>query len=146
MHFTTTFAVSQWRGLSVCPVQGVLWATAVILEHLKILPLQSQYMLSLFLFVVDNKNKFKLNYNVYNMNIRQKYNFHLPLWNLSLYQKEVYFTCIKMINILPQSIRNLSNDTKQFKSALKNYPHPHPFYSIDEYFNANRDWCKIKLY
>jgi hypothetical protein len=32
-----------------------------------------------------------------------------------------------------------SNDTNQFKSALKNYLHAHSFYSIDEYFNANRE-------
>jgi len=30
-------------------------------QNLKILPLQSQYVLSLLLFVVKNKNKFKLN-------------------------------------------------------------------------------------
>jgi hypothetical protein len=45
-----------------------------------------------------------------------------------------------------QSIKNLSNDTKQFKSELKNYLHAHSFCSIDEYLNVNREWCKIKLY
>jgi hypothetical protein len=80
------------------------------------------------------------------MNTRQKYNFHLPSSNLSLYQKGVYFTGIKVYNNLPQSIKNLSNDTKEFKSALKNYLHAHSFYSVDEYLNVNREWCKIKLY
>jgi hypothetical protein len=79
------------------------------------------------------------------MNTRQKYNFHLPSSNLSLYQKGVYFTGIKMLNNLPQSIKNLSNDTKKFKTALKNYLHAQFFYSIDEYFNVNREY-KIKLY
>jgi hypothetical protein len=69
-------------------------------------------MLSLLLFVIDNKSKFKLNCNVYNMNTIQKYNFHLPSSNLSLYSKGVYFTGIKVYNNLPQSIKNLSNDTK----------------------------------
>jgi hypothetical protein len=73
------------------------------------------------------------------MNTRQKYNFHLPSSNLSLNQKGVYFTGIKVFNNLPQSIKNLSNDTKQFKSALENYLHAHSFYSIDEYFNVNRE-------
>jgi hypothetical protein len=59
------------------------------------------------------------------MNTRQKYNYHLPSSNLSLYQKGVYFTGIKLFNNLPQSIKNFSNDTKQFKSALKNYLHAH---------------------
>jgi hypothetical protein len=61
-------------------------------------------------------------------------------------KKGVYFTGIKVYNNLPQSIKNLSNDTKQFKSALKNYLHAHSFYSMDEYFSVNREWCKIKLY
>jgi hypothetical protein len=117
-----------------------------LFKNLKILPLQSQYILSLLLFVVDNKNKFKLNYNVYNMNTRQKYNYHLPSSNLSLYEKWVYFTGIKVFNNLPQSMKNLSNDNKQFKPALKNYLHAQSFYSIDEYFSVNREWCKIKLY
>jgi hypothetical protein len=97
------------------------------------------------IFVVD-KNKFILNYNVYNINTRQKYNYHLPSTNLSLYQKGVYFTGIKVFNSLPQSIKNLSNDTKQFKSALQNYLHAHSFYCIYEYFNVNTEWCKIELY
>jgi hypothetical protein len=53
--------------------------------------------------------------------------------------KGIYFTGIKVFNNLPQSIKNLSNDTKQFKSALKNYLHAHSFYSIDEYFSVNRE-------
>jgi hypothetical protein len=73
------------------------------------------------------------------MNTRQKYNYHLPSSNVSLYQKGVNFTGIKVFNNLPQSINNLSNDTKQFKSVLKNYLYAHSFYSIDEYFNVNRD-------
>jgi hypothetical protein len=41
-------------------------------------------------------------------------------------------------NIL-QSIKNLSNDTKQFKSELKYYLHALSLYSIDEYFSINRE-------
>jgi hypothetical protein len=35
--------------------------------------------------------------------------------------------------------KNLSNYTIQFKSVLKNYLHAHYFYSVDEYFNVNRE-------
>jgi hypothetical protein len=117
-----------------------------LFKNLRILPLQSQYILSHLLFVVDNINKFKLIPNVYNMNTRKKYNYHLPPSNLSLYQKGVYFTGIKVFNNLPQSIKDLSNDTKQFKSALKNYLHAHSFCCIDEYFSVNRELCKFNLY
>jgi hypothetical protein len=58
-----------------------------LFKNLKILPLQSQYILSLLLFVVDNKNKFKLNSNFYNMNTRHKYNYHLSSSNVSLLSK-----------------------------------------------------------
>jgi hypothetical protein len=33
----------------------------------------------------------------------------------------------------------LGNDTKKFKSELKKYLHAHSFYSLDEYFNVNRE-------
>jgi hypothetical protein len=58
---------------------------------------------------------------------------------MSLYQKGVYFTDIKVFDNFPQSIKKLSNDTKQFKSALKNYLHAHSFYSIEEYFSVNTE-------
>jgi hypothetical protein len=40
-------------------------------------------------------------------------------------------------NPICHNIKILSNDTKQFKSALKNYLHAHSFYPIDAYFNVN---------
>lgn len=40
-----------------------------LFKNLKILLLQSQYLLSLLLFVINNENKFTLNSDVYNINI-----------------------------------------------------------------------------
>ena len=71
-------------------------------------------MLSLHLFVVNSKNKFEPNSDVW------KHNFHQPLSNSSLYQKEVYSVGMKMFNSLPQCIKNLSDNPKAFKSALRN--------------------------
>jgi hypothetical protein len=108
-----------------------------------ILPLQSQYI-SLLFFLIYNKDKFKLNFDIYNKNTRQKY-FHLLSWNFSLYQNWIYFTGIKLLNNLPQSIQNLGNNTEQFKLALRNYIHDHSLYSINNYFIGNKDWCKINI-
>jgi hypothetical protein len=58
-----------------------------LFKNLKILPLPSQYILSILLFLVNNRDKFKLNSDVHNINTRQKYNFHHPSSNLSIYQK-----------------------------------------------------------
>jgi hypothetical protein len=92
-----------------------------LFKNLKILPLQSQYILSLLLFVVNNTNKFKLNSDVYNINASQKYNSCHLSPNLSLYQKGVYSIVIKVFNNLTQSIKNVSDIPKQLNSTLKNY-------------------------
>jgi hypothetical protein len=78
-----------------------------LFKKLKILPLQSQYILSILLFVVNNKNKFKIISDVHHINTRQKNNFYEPS-NLSLYQKGVYSTGIKICNHLPSSIKNVT--------------------------------------
>jgi hypothetical protein len=41
---------------------------------------------------------------------RQKCNFHLPSSVLSLYQKGAYSIGVEVVNSLPQSIQNLSDD------------------------------------
>jgi len=50
-----------------------------------------------------------------------------------------YSSGIKIFNNLLQSIKNLSNNPKQFKSALKNYLYAHSFYCVEEYFNVNKE-------
>jgi len=82
------------------------------------------------LFVVNNENKFQLNSDVYHINTQQKLTFHQPSSNLSLYQKGVCSSGIKSFKNLLQSIKNLSDNTKQFKSALKNYLYIHSFYYV----------------
>jgi hypothetical protein len=89
--------------------------------------------------VVNEKNKFKVISDVYHINTRQKNNFYQPSSNLSLYQKGVYSTGIKIFNHLPSSIKNLSDNPKQFKLALRKYLYAHSFYSVEEYFGVNRE-------
>jgi len=108
-------------------------------EHfrmLKILPLQSQYILSLLLFVVDNRDHFRVNSEIHHINTRNKSNLHLPITNLSVYQKGAYYSGIKVFNSLPTHIKELSNNINHFKRALKNFLYIHSFYSLNEYFNC----------
>ena len=65
------------------------WKSVDLFKNPKILCLQSQYILSLLLFVANNKNKFKLNSDVYSINTAQKYKFHQPSSNLSMCQRGV---------------------------------------------------------
>jgi hypothetical protein len=46
---------------------------------------------------------------------------------------------IKIFNNLLQSIKNLSKNPKQFKSALKNYLYAPSFYCVEEYLNVNTE-------
>ena len=51
----------------------------------------------------------------------------------------VYSIDINVFNSLPQSVKNLSDNPKQFKSAIKNYLHAHSFYSTEAYLHGNRE-------
>jgi hypothetical protein len=58
-----------------------------LFRKLKILPLPSQHILSLLLFVINNRNQFTINSEIHSINSRQFNNFHQPRYNLSTYQK-----------------------------------------------------------
>ena len=59
-----------------------------LFKKLNILPLQSQYILSLLLFVVKNLNMFKFNSVVHTINTRNSSALYLPSVNLSKYKRE----------------------------------------------------------
>jgi hypothetical protein len=111
-------------------------------EHfrkLKILPLKSQYILSHSLFVINNENYFKINSEIHNINTRTKSKMHQPLPHLSTYQKRTYYFGIKVFNSLRAQIKDLSHNTKQFRSAWKSFLYSYSFYTLDEYFNYNKN-------
>jgi hypothetical protein len=56
-----------------------------LFKKLKILPLTSQYMLSLLMFVVQNKIFFSTNNENHNLDTRQRNNLYLPQSNLIIY-------------------------------------------------------------
>ena len=72
-----------------------------IFKKWRILPLQSQYTLSLSLFVMNNENLFHCNSEIHGFNTRQSSNLHEPQANLSLYQKVAYYSGIKVFDSLP---------------------------------------------
>jgi hypothetical protein len=56
-------------------------------RELQILPLQSQYIYSLSLFLINNKHNFKVNSEINNINTRTKSDFHHPSSQFSVYRK-----------------------------------------------------------
>jgi hypothetical protein len=103
---------------------------------MEILPLQSQYIFSLLLFVVNNKDQFKSNSEIYGRNTRHNNNLHYPTCNLTVFQKAVYYLGIKVFNSLPSSIRNLAHDVKHFKIVLRRLLLLNSFYSLEEYLDC----------
>jgi len=62
------------------------------------------------MFVVNNKHLFTRNSEVHNHKTRSANNFHLPITNLTTYQKVACYTGIKIFNNLPTHIKNAANE------------------------------------
>jgi len=107
-----------------------------LFKELKILTLSSQYILSLLLFVIQNRGYFTSNSSFHNINTRQKNDLHLPQVSLIMYQKRVLCSGIKVLNALPLTIKSISSNPKQFKVTLKNYLLSHSHYSLHEFFSV----------
>ena len=107
-----------------------------LFKSLNILPLQLQYIYSILLFITKNKDQFSLNSHIHAINTRHKNNLYVPAANLTLYQKGVYYSGIKIFNHLPTTIKNLSSDRNKFQIALKKFLLNNSFYSLEEYFNT----------
>ena len=89
------------------------------LKLLKILPLSAHYIHSLLMFVVNNRNLFLDNADLYSIKTRNSYNLQSPLCHLTKYQKGVHYAGIRVFNHLPTSIKSVANETKVFKKTLK---------------------------
>jgi hypothetical protein len=114
LHFFISYGIIFWGNSSYSPHIFRLQKKAVriitgsrlrdlcreLFKHLRILQLQSQYILSLLIFVVDNKNLFYLNSEIHSINTRQNFNLQQPQANLTLYQKGAYYSGIKVFNNL----------------------------------------------
>jgi hypothetical protein len=106
-------------------------------KKLRIMPLQSQYILSFLLFVVDNGIYYRANSEIHSINTRNKLNLQLPISNLSVYQKGPHYSGIRVFNNLSSQIKDLSQNRNQFQCAFKNFLYFHSFYTLDEYIDYN---------
>jgi hypothetical protein len=86
----------------------------------EILTLPSQYLLSLFLFMIRNKNQFLVNFEIHHIDTRQQANFHQPSVNVAKYQKGVCYLGVKVFNMLPSYIKAESDNPKNLKWFYKN--------------------------
>jgi len=78
--------------------------------ELKILPLASQYIFSLLLFVVKNRNYFTSNSAIYDSNTRHRNDLHVPQAKLTVYQKGVYYMSVKVCNSHSRALKDISSE------------------------------------
>jgi hypothetical protein len=109
-----------------------------LFKTMKILPLYSQHIFSLLTYSRmwwTTNIYLQKNLDVRNHDTRSANNFHLPIINLTIYQKGAYYTGIKIFNYLPTHIQNAANEIQVFKKT-KRFLLDNSFHSIDKYFNA----------
>ena len=109
-----------------------------LFKTVEILPSYSQFIFSLLLYVVNSKHLFTKNLEVHNHDTRSANNFHLPITDLTRYQKGAHYAGIKIFNHHPTHIKSVGNEIQVFKKALKRFLLDNSFYPIDEYFNSNK--------
>jgi len=88
--------------------------------------------------VVNNKHLFTKNLEVHNHNIRSTNNFHLPITNLTKYEKWANYTGIKIFYNLTIHIKCAANEIQLFISVLIRFLLSNSYYSIEEYFNSDK--------
>jgi len=92
-----------------------------LFKKLELLPLYSQYIFSISIFVIKNKHLFYTNNQIHSIHTRFKTNLHPPAANLTKFQKGVYYSAIKIFNYLPHNIKDLANEIVLFWNALKRF-------------------------
>jgi len=133
-RFSTNIFKIQKRIIRIITNTGRRDSCRQLFKQLQILPLPSQYIYSLLVFVNKNRELFLSNSEIHELNTRSNQNLHLPSTNLTLVQRGVLYSGSKIYNCLPLSIKAHSNNAKRFKATLKRYLIEHIFYSIDEYY------------
>jgi hypothetical protein len=109
-----------------------------LIKKFNILPLVSEFLLSLLSFVVDNAEKFHTYPDICNINTRHKHDLHQLSANLTSYQKSAHYAWIKLFSSLSDSIISSSYDIKLFKLALNDYLLSHS-YSVEEFTSIEND-------
>jgi hypothetical protein len=120
-HFSTNIFKIQKRIIRIITNVGRRNSCRPLFKQLQILPLPSQYIFSLLIFVNKNRELFLSNSEIHNINTRYNNNLHLPSTNLTLVQKGVLYSGSKIYNHLQLSIKAHSTDAKRFKTILKSY-------------------------
>jgi hypothetical protein len=93
-------------------------------------------MFSLMRFLASNLDKFTFSSSVHSINTRQRLKLYKPIAHLKMYQDSPYYNCIKIYNKLPDALVSRLTNKKQFLSKLKDYLVDRPYYTLQEFMDA----------
>ena len=113
-HSSTIFSM-QRKAIRIMEGCGNRVSCRHLFKKLQILYLTSHYMLSLLMFVVQNKNLFSASIENHNVDTRQRSNLYLPQAILVIYQKGTYYLGIKIFIIYPWRLRMSLVNKKSLK-------------------------------
>jgi hypothetical protein len=100
-----------------------------------IIPIYSQQIFSLMMFVVKNIYLYTTNQEIHGVNTRQITDLHLISIRLIAFKEGAYFTGMRIFNHLPTNVKTQANKIELLTSALKRYLILKSLYSLNEYFN-----------
>jgi hypothetical protein len=101
---------------------------------MNILPLRSQYIYSLMMFVIKNREMFDRNRDCYEFDTRQNMNTHMYQVNLAKYGNGVYHMAVRIYNGLPNKLKIISDNSNKFKASLKEYLRLNSYYTLEGFF------------
>jgi hypothetical protein len=88
-------------------------------KRLGILTVPSLYIYSMMMFIVRNRNIYQMNSAGHQIYTRQFGNLHVSSVRLSLIQRGVFYSSIRIYNNLPQNIQVFIDNVKIFRHTLK---------------------------
>jgi hypothetical protein len=118
-HSATNFAYRK-KAIRIMERCGNRVSYRDLFKKLHSLPLTSQYLLSLLMFVVQHKELFITSIESHNIETRQSNNLYIPRENLFIYQEGDYYSGTKIFNKLPSNIKNINGNIAKLKTTLKN--------------------------
>jgi len=71
--------------------------------------------------MVKNRNYFTSNSVIHDSNTRHRNDLHVPQATLTMYQKGVYCSGVKVFNSLPRALKDISSEPGKFKTALRKF-------------------------
>jgi len=112
-----------------------------LFKELKILPFKSQYInfFTFFFWLITKATLWQIKKN-WSVHTIHGSDLHLPQTNLTVYQKGVYYSCVKIFNNILSDIKNTSGNFKRFTRILKHFLITRPFDTLEEYYSRLYMW------